>query len=179
MVQPRMSVYSYKSLCDGGMNCTDFSGLEDMMKEPGIQCELFESHGQEVRSYKANSQQAGIGLILADWFNDASVEVAEVLNSQTPDGTPKYEVLIYNGMDDIICNWIGGLKWVEEMNWTHREEFNNLQFDDCDSMGYTNLGECKKYKNLTFIKVKDAGHMVPMYRPKEAQIMFNNFLGLN
>lgn len=36
------------------------------------------------------------------------------------DGVP---ILIYNGDKDYICNWVGGLTWLEALEWTGRKEF--------------------------------------------------------
>jgi cathepsin A (carboxypeptidase C) len=36
------------------------------------------------------------------------------------DGVP---ILIYNGDKDYICNWVGGLTWLEALEWTGRKQF--------------------------------------------------------
>ena len=35
----------------------------------------------------------------------------------------KVNVLVYSGDKDFICNWRGGEKWTNEVEWEKKEEF--------------------------------------------------------
>ena len=72
-------------------------------------------------------------------------------------------ILIYNGDKDYICNWLGGLYWTEALVWEGQQEYKTSDFDFwLTDNGVHPAGECKKFANLTYLRIYDAGHMVPM-----------------
>lgn len=76
------------------------------------------------------------------------------------------KVLIYAGEYDLRCDYIGILKWVEDMEWSGRADFKKsdvLFFVDGNE-----AGQGKTHGPLTFLKVNEAGHFVPMDQPKAA-----------
>ncbi|MFM7854779.1 MAG: S10 family serine carboxypeptidase-like protein, partial [Flammeovirgaceae bacterium] len=85
------------------------------------------------------------------------------------------QVLVYSGDKDFVCNWRGGEAWTNSLNWNKTQEFRNqnytLWFDNNRA-----VGEFKAVDNLTFLRVYDAGHMVPMDQPEVALRMLNNFI---
>ncbi|XP_038721949.1 serine carboxypeptidase-like 48 [Tripterygium wilfordii] len=106
--------------------------------------------------------------LIGEWVKNYDVGIPTLLL----DGI---KVLIYAGDQDLICNWVGNLKWVSEMKWYGKEEFekvSNVSFvvDDVDA------GLLRNYGPLTFIKVYKAGHMVPMDKPKVAFQMIRNWM---
>jgi len=84
-------------------------------------------------------------------------------------------VLIYVGMYDWICNWVGNSQWVSEMEWGGKAEYNSKNFSewtlDDHAAGFT-----KSSGLLTFATVYAAGHMVPYDKPVEALTMVNRWL---
>ncbi|XP_071785097.1 lysosomal protective protein-like [Asterias amurensis] len=83
---------------------------------------------------------------------------------------PNYRALLYNGDADIVCNFLGDQKFVEELGqpvlgnrraWRYRTQV---------------AGFVKEYKQITFMTVKDSGHMVPQVTPGPALQMITNFL---
>lgn len=82
------------------------------------------------------------------------------------------KVLIYHGDKDYICNWVGGLSWVENLNWEFSKEFKETQFER--KFG----GEYKQVNNLEFFRIYEAGHMVPLDQPEVALNMLNKFIGV-
>ncbi|KPI82482.1 serine carboxypeptidase (CBP1) putativeserine peptidase Clan SC Family S10, partial [Leptomonas seymouri] len=73
-------------------------------------------------------------------------------------------VLIYAGDTDYICNWIGNKAWTRALNWPGKAAFNaaqDLQF----ALNGRWAGEERAYGNLSFVRIYDAGHMVPMDQP--------------
>lgn len=89
------------------------------------------------------------------------------------DGIP---ILIYNGDKDYICNWVGGLAWVSALQWTGKDSFQKAH----NKLWYTTEGkaggESKSFGPLTFLRVYDAGHMVPMDQPRAALDMITEFI---
>ena len=91
-------------------------------------------------------------------------------------------MLVYSGDKDFICNWRGGEKWTHEANWTHTAEFQKAPYVDWTGTNSTSnatvkWGEYKSVDKLTFLRVYDAGHMVPMDQPEAALNMLDRFFG--
>ena len=74
------------------------------------------------------------------------------------------EVMIYAGVDDLICNWLGNYRWVNSLPWTGAQEWATSPLQPWLVDGDL-AGEVRQAAGLTFVKVKSAGHMVPMVGP--------------
>lgn len=70
-------------------------------------------------------------------------------------------LLIYSGDKDFICNWRGGEKWSNNVDWAHKDEFAKKEMTEWKDGGKT-YGTYKTIENFTFLRVFEAGHMVPM-----------------
>ena len=55
---------------------------------------------------------------------------------------------------------MGGLAWTEALEWKGYEEYNKAPVRKWNTN--KNAGATKSYKSLTFLRVFNAGHMVPM-----------------
>lgn len=70
--------------------------------------------------------------------------------------------------------YIGNSNWVHAMEWSGKREFGAAP-----SINFTVEGEDKGVQKnhgpLTFLKVHDAGHMVPMDQPKAALAMLQRW----
>lgn len=85
------------------------------------------------------------------------------------------EVLIYAGDKDYICNWVGQVLWLDALEWAGAPEWSAGKFESWLTEG-SPAGEYKKAGNLTFVRVYDAGHMVPYDQPVHALDMVNRWL---
>ncbi|CAN4119403.1 unnamed protein product [Withania somnifera] len=105
--------------------------------------------------------------MLSDWMKNLEVGIPELLE----DGI---NLLIYAGEYDLICNWLGNSNWVHAILWSGQEGFGAEP-----SVSFTvdgkEKGVKKSYGPLTFLKVYDAGHMVPMDQPKAALEMLQRW----
>jgi len=84
-------------------------------------------------------------------------------------------IFVYSGDKDFICNWKGGEAWTNAASWSQQESFQvapYLSWGPADAP----YGEYKMIDNLAFVKVYNAGHMVPMNQPEAALFMFEKFL---
>lgn len=73
-------------------------------------------------------------------------------------------VLLYNGRDDLMCNYLGGQAWVGEMAWSEQSRFNSMRLVDWDFRGKI-VGAFKTFANLTLVELVDAGHLAVMDQP--------------
>ncbi|KAM0007392.1 putative carboxypeptidase C [Helianthus debilis subsp. tardiflorus] len=69
----------------------------------------------------------------------------------------------------------GNYKWVEAMEWSGRKEFEVSRIVKFEVDG-KEAGELKSHGPLTFLKVHDAGHMVPMDQPKASLQMLKMWM---
>lgn len=85
------------------------------------------------------------------------------------------EVLVYSGDKDWICNWRGGEAWTHATKWKSQTDFQSQDYSDWQVDGKS-AGKLKQFGNLHFLKVADAGHMVPMNQPVAALSMLKTFV---
>ncbi len=83
-------------------------------------------------------------------------------------------VLIYAGDQDYICNWLGNRAWVNGLAWEHGREFNSTKPVGWSPAG-KEVGTVQSSHNLTFLRVYEAGHMVPRDQPEVALTMLDAF----
>merc|ERR1719211_722047 len=85
-------------------------------------------------------------------------------------------VLIYAGDQDYICNWLGNQAWTQELEWPHQADFVKTAPANWTVDGAP-AGTKQSSNGFTFLRVFDAGHMVPLDQPKVALEMINEFIG--
>ena len=83
---------------------------------------------------------------------------------------PKYRALIYNGDADMMCNYLGDQKFAASLNRKELAERRPWIYNDQIA------GFVHEYDHVTFMTVKNSGHMVPTYTPGPALQMITNFL---
>lgn len=105
--------------------------------------------------------------LLGDWMLDLSPKVTDILNEGL-------DVLVYSGDKDFICNWRGGEEWSNKVDWTGAADYSKVEYEDW-MVGDKAAGQLKSHKNLKFLRVYDAGHMVPMNQPVAALQMLDQF----
>ncbi|KAJ9110119.1 hypothetical protein QFC19_001790 [Naganishia cerealis] len=89
-------------------------------------------------------------------------------------------LLIYAGVQDLMCNFIGNEQWVEVLATKYLEEFQNstaTPFIDSDKKetGYVRSAG-KGAGNVAFMAIYDAGHMVPQDQPVASLDMLQRWL---
>jgi len=93
------------------------------------------------------------------------------------------DVLVYAGDQDFICNWLGNEKWTLKLPWAGKEQFNAakktgfvVKGKEVGNMDGKEVGELRSHENFHFLRVYQAGHMVPMDQPEAALGMLNHLL---
>jgi len=103
-----------------------------------------------------------------DPFEPSFHNVTNLLEQGTP-------VLIYNGDSDLVINWLGSRQWTYELEWKGQPGFQKASREPHDwkpeGQDGKKRGEITNYENFTFLRVADAGHMVPHDQPESAAYM--------
>ncbi|KAK4791993.1 hypothetical protein SAY86_022428 [Trapa natans] len=157
-----LNYYDVRKTCQGPL-CYDFSGVEKLLNLASVKKALgvgdieFVSCSSAVYSNMQN-----------DWMKDLEVGIPALLE----DGI---KALIYAGEYDLICNWLGNWKWVHAMRWSGQKRFavaKNSSF----VVDRKEAGVLKSYGPLSFLKIHNAGHMVPMDQPKASLQMLDRWM---
>jgi len=154
--------YDIREKCENFPLCYDFSLLNKYLKQPAVKKEL------GVAKNWASCSQIVHTLLLGDWMNDFSTVVPELLAAN-------FSVLVYSGVEDFICNYYGGREWVDSLDWPGKSEYKNAPLKNWLVDG-KQAGQSKSARNLTFLQVNAAGHMVPMDQPKNALDMLHHLV---
>jgi len=162
-----VNVYDARLTCGHQPLCYQMHHVHRFLNQRHVQRALGVRHAHGVKWHSCNmrlNQQMALG---GDWMLDFSPDVSKVLESGV-------RVLVYSGEWDVICNHIGNLAWVEAMHWSGRKKFNRAKERRWVVDGQE-AGQVRTSGKLTFLRVKDAGHMVPMDQPRRALDMINRF----
>ncbi|KAJ0394347.1 hypothetical protein ATCC90586_007113 [Pythium insidiosum] len=111
-----------------------------------------------------------------DWSLGYQTYVADMLN----DGV---RVLVYAGDADLVCNWSGNRAWTLALDWQGKDGFNaatDRPFITRDPVvkdsPQVEAGVVRTFGGFTFLRLFNAGHMVPSDQPAVALEMINKFL---
>jgi serine carboxypeptidase-like clade IV len=161
-----LNVYDIRKSCQGDL-CYDFSRAEEYLNRPEVQKALGVNKPWAMCDNQVHSDMMG------DWMNDYEPMIPPMLESGI-------RVMIYAGESDFICNWLGNLRWVRAMDWSGKDGFNAAHAYPfvTDTAGSSDVvaGEVREYENLSFVKVSQAGHMVPMDQPRNSLVMIQRFI---
>lgn len=84
-----------------------------------------------------------------------------------------YNVVVYNGNEDLICNTMGTAAWVNRLTWDGASAFNSTSRHSFKTASFPLAGYYKTHKNLQFWWILRAGHMV---RSDSSKIIIQNVL---
>ncbi|GFP79688.1 serine carboxypeptidase-like [Phtheirospermum japonicum] len=161
-LNPGLNPYDIRKKCTGDL-CYDLSGMERFLNQTSVKKALGVDEDIEFVSCSDSVFDAMLG----DQMINHALYIPELLQ----DGI---KLLVYVGEYDFICNWLGNFIWVAEMQWWGHKGFWWARQGPFKVDG-ANAGSIKRYGPLTFVKVKDAGHLVPMDQPKVALEMLRRW----
>ncbi|XP_071709904.1 serine carboxypeptidase-like [Rutidosis leptorrhynchoides] len=156
-----INYYDIRKECIGSL-CYDFSDMETLLNKNSVRQALGVGDIEFV-SCSTTVYQA----MLMDWMRNLEVGIPGLLE----DGI---KMLVYAGEYDLICNWLGNSRWVHAMEWSGKEQFKSsseVRF----AVSGSDAGLLKSYGPLSFLKVHNAGHMVPMDQPEAALEMLKRW----
>jgi cathepsin A (carboxypeptidase C) len=82
--------------------------------------------------------------------------------------------IVYAGDADFIVNWLGCKAWTLELEWSKKAQFVAAE-DKPWVIDGKKAGEVRTVDNFSFLRVFEAGHMVPLNQPKNSLEMVKAF----
>ncbi|XP_058099119.1 serine carboxypeptidase-like isoform X1 [Magnolia sinica] len=161
LVAGDMNHYDIRKKCEGSL-CYDFSNMDKFLNQKSVR----EALGVGKRKFVSCSPIVYEAMI-TDWMKNFEPGIPALIE----DGI---KVLVYAGEYDLICNWLGNFRWVNSMEWSGQKKFAVAPMEPFTVDG-KEAGLLKSYGSLSFLKVHDAGHMVPMDQPKAALKMLKKW----
>jgi len=155
------NVYDMREECEVPPLCYDFSNIETYLNQEKVRKYL-----GATKRYTSCDKSVQIGLI-GDFMVNSQQLIPDLLHSGI-------DVLIYNGDQDYICNWLGSDAWTKKLEWDGKEGFNSANPEPFEVDG-KEVGKLRSFENFSFLQVYDAGHMVPMNAPEAALAMLRKF----
>lgn len=153
--------YDMRLECKVPPLCNDYSNLKNFLNQPKVKKELGipDSKQWDTCNTEVNLQfvMAGDGI--------------KSMKSLVVDLMKDIKVLVYAGDQDYICNWLGNQAWVNDID----SELAQQKLLPWKVNGKTS-GEIKTHENLTFLRVYEAGHMVPQDQPEAGLSLLNDVL---
>ncbi|CCH60484.1 hypothetical protein TBLA_0C06920 [Henningerozyma blattae CBS 6284] len=163
------NVYDVRKPCEGGNLCyPQLQYVDDYLNQKKV----IDTVGAEVTSFESCNFDINRNFLFqGDWMKPYQREVTKLLDDH---GLP---VLIYAGDKDFICNWLGNQAWTEALPWEYTQEFNEAKTKKwlSDSTG-EHIGDYKTFDKLSFLRVFEAGHMVPYDQPENSLQMVNSWI---
>ena len=107
-------------------------------------------------------------------MSDQLDSLAKVLNKGV-------NILVYHGLMDMLLPAAGMGKALENTPWIHQTQWNktdkNAYWTMNENTKFSELmGYKQSYKELTFVTVRNAGHMVPKDQPKWSLQILKDFI---
>ncbi|KAI5083732.1 hypothetical protein GOP47_0003475 [Adiantum capillus-veneris] len=156
-----INYYDIRSKCSGSL-CYDFSNMEKFLNQQVVR----EALGVGDRKFVSCSPLVYKFMIM-DWMRNLEVGIPALLE----DGI---QLLVYAGEYDLICNWLGNSRWVSAIDWSGKNNYGDAPTKQFLVDG-EEAGTFSNYGPLTFLKVHNAGHMVPMDQPRASLEMIKRF----
>lgn len=94
-----------------------------------------------------------------------------------PDLLESMEILFFNGDQDLICNHYGNERMIEQLEWNGNKGWNGKELEDWVVDG-KQAGLWQTDRNLTYVRIFNASHMVPYDEPELCLSMLNDFIGV-
>lgn len=160
-----MNVYDIRGPCEDSSNLcySEMGWISDYLNKK----EVMETLGAEVSSYESCNFDINRNFLMhGDWMLP--------FHKFVPDLLKEIPVLIYAGDADYICNWLGNHAWTEALEWSGKKDFNGVHLAPFE-LNDKEYGQVKSAGNLTFLRLYQAGHMVPYNQPEASLTMLNRW----
>ncbi|PRT55557.1 Carboxypeptidase Y [Wickerhamiella sorbophila] len=165
--QTGLNVYDIREECQGdnGLCYPQLDLIDQYLNLP----EVKEAVGADVETYQGCNFDVNRDFLFnGDWMKPYQTAVSELLEKEVP-------ILIYAGDKDYICNWLGNEAWSRALPWSGHEEFSKVDLGPWVVDG-EEAGQVRNHEHFTFLRVYEAGHMVPYNQPKNSLEMLERWI---
>ena len=153
-----LNVYDVREKCAIPPLCYNFTNVDNFLAQP----EVIQALGVQGHNWQDCNRLVDLELIFAgDWMRNLADDVTTILESGV-------RVVVYSGEDDFICNWYGGFDWTMNLQWSGANQFRAAENTTWISTDGQPAGSSRTAQGLTFVRVFEAGHMVPLNQPERA-----------
>jgi cathepsin A (carboxypeptidase C) len=156
--------YNLNIKCQVPGLCYDFSTQTTWLNNKTVQTQI----GVDMKWESCNTL---VNIRLeADWMKDYQQLLVEPIENGV-------RALIYAGDLDFICNWLGNQAWALALPWTGQKSFDDAM-PKAWMVNGKQAGELRQGSStaFSFLRVYQAGHMVPMDQPLPAVTMLDQFI---
>jgi len=153
--------YDYTTTCKYEPDCYDFRNVSAFLKQTSIE-KILRTEGMKWEYTNLDVNNA----MLYDNFDDYSSGFTDLLSRNI-------SVTLYYGEKDYICNYEGGLAWLNDLNW----QFTKPLVAQKESMIESGIGHMKGFYLFNYIRLKDAGHFVTMDKPEYGPFLIEALVG--
>ncbi|KAI0066410.1 serine carboxypeptidase [Artomyces pyxidatus] len=174
-----LNLYDVRRKCDrakdGDLCYREMQWIDAWMNDPKNKAALGVDPTKKFESCNTEVNQAF--MFQGDGMHNSAALLPELIN----DGI---RLLVYAGNADLMCNYVGNERWVEQLEHKFHEEFaaSVSEFWVTAESGRV-AGEVRSAGgggfgagNVTFVQVYEAGHMVPFDQPEAALDMFTRWI---
>lgn len=156
-----------------GMNWpTTLPAMYDYLRRPDVRKALHVDEHHKPEAWVECNANVGSAM-RTDTTSPPSVQLLpELLDSGV-------KVLLFAGEEDLICNAIGVQRAAENLEWGGAKGFDNKQPAQDWYVNGTHAGTWRTARNLTYVGIKGASHMVGVDKPIESHDMIVRFMGID
>ncbi|ETW00090.1 hypothetical protein H310_07515 [Aphanomyces invadans] len=161
VTNPPRSVYDVREVCAPICNDHGMAKTGLYLNMPSIQAQL----GVK-KPYTWNN-----GTVAMEFSADTAMSVTHFFPPILASGV---RVLLYAGDADLMCNWIGIEVWTRALEWPGHAAYNAAPVNDL-IVGGEKAGHVQSAANLTFVRVFNSGHGVPVDQPVVGLALIDRF----
>jgi len=162
-----MNPYDMRVKCAVPPLCYDFSNVGTYLARPEVLAAIGVDSKRQWQD--CNHAVAMLFELDGDWMHSFQTMIPDQLEANI-------SVLIYAGDQDYICNWLGNQAWTQALAWAHQSDFNSTAAVNYTAGGAEAIGTLQSSHGFHFLRVYNAGHMVPRDQPANALKMINAFM---
>ncbi|KAI3338980.1 Alpha/Beta hydrolase protein [Ustulina deusta] len=162
-----MNVYDIREECKDRENLcyTETAWISEYLNQNAV----MKAVGAEVDDYSSCNTDINRNFVFqGDW--------GKPFHRLVPGLLKQIPVLIYAGDADYICNWLGNKEWTEALEWPGQKDYNGVELKEL-LLENDSYGQVKSSGNFTFMRIYQAGHMVPFNQPTASLDFFNRWVG--
>ncbi|KAF1335575.1 Serine protease family s10, partial [Globisporangium splendens] len=165
--------------------CVSFASVETYFNIPKVRDAMHTKDDIDRWNSVALSSQVLALLEVIPGLQDVTIDKSRLFDYTTTlnwEVTPIWKDLlahnisgvIYHGDADMVCDFIGGLWAVESLKLQRlvKRKPWSVELEGTQQTG----GFVEEFEGLTYLTVKGAGHLVPMWKPVEAKRMLDLFV---